>query len=379
MITILNFNPQCITYSQMNMIFNARLYYRRLTAWTRAYMMSRYFGIGTAEELFGRLYLESLDVGNMMELIFGHESANQYSQLVSEFPIALRDLISAQLEGDTQGIQQNLDRLYVNTAQRAEFLEAMNPYWSKAEYQALFGAYIQHTIEAANAISARDFSKDIGIYDELTELTDRMGDTFAQGIYEYITSGQPSVNLPPEQCITYEEMDEIYNIRMFWFELFVWTRYYMLSRFKGIGNDQEVLARLKKVPVDNINSLKKIFGNKVPDDYLQLFNEYIELISALITAQMQSNIDEINRITQELYANADKRAAAIASINPEFWKEDEWRTRLYSNLRTTIDESTTLQTGDYEKNIDIFRNLIDLAESTSNYLAQGLFNYLNYK
>ena len=379
MITIMNFNPQCITYSQMNMIFNARIYYRRLTTWTRAYLISRYFGIGTAEELFGRLYLESLDIGNMLELIFGHENSNRYSQLLSQFPIALRDLISAQLEGDTQAIQQNIDRMYLNVDQRAEFLEAMNPYWSKTSYQNLFDSYIQHTIEEANAITSRDFSKDIEIFDEFTDLTDKMGDTFAQGIYEYITTGQPTAGLPPEQCITYEEMDQIYDIRMFWFEFVTWVRIYMLSRYKGIGNEQEALARLRKVPEDYISSLKKIFGNKVPADYLQLFDQYIELISAFITAQLEGNTDEINRITRQLYQNADARAAAITSINPRFWKEDEWRTRLYNNLRATIDESTTLLAADYARNIDIFRTLLDQAESTSNYFAQGLFNYLNFK
>jgi hypothetical protein len=315
----------------------------------------------------------------MLELVFGHEYSNRYSQLVSEFPIALRDLISAQLEGNAQGIRDNVDRLYLNTAQRAAFLESINPYWTKAEYNNLFGSYIQHTIEEANAITAQDFSKDIQIYDELTELTDKMGDTFAQGIYEYITTGSPAGNLPPEQCISTEEMNQIYNIRMFWFEFVTWVRRYMLSRYRGIGNEQEVLARLRQVPLDYVNALKKIFGDKVPNDYLQLFNQYIELIDAYITAQMQNNTDEINRITQELYQNADKRAAAITSINPAFWDENEWRTRLYNNLRATIDESTTLLTGDYSRNIDIINNLLDQAESTSSYFAQGLFNYLNFK
>jgi hypothetical protein len=84
-----NFNPQCITYSQMNLIVNARIYYRRLTTWTRAYIISRYFGIGTAEAQFERLYLESLDIGNMLQIIFGREYSEQYSQLVSMYAISL--------------------------------------------------------------------------------------------------------------------------------------------------------------------------------------------------------------------------------------------------------------------------------------------------
>jgi hypothetical protein len=92
---------------------------------------------------------------------------------------------------------------------------------------------------------------------------------------------------------------------------------------------------------------------------------------------MENNIDEINRITQLLYQNADQRAAAITSINPEFWNENEWRDRLYNNIRSTLDESTSFLMGDYARNIDIFSTLLDQAESTSSYFAQGLFQYLN--
>jgi hypothetical protein len=33
--------------------------------------------------------------------------------------------------------------------------------------------------------------------------------------------------------------------------------------------------------------------------------------------------------------------------------------------------------GDYARNIDIFNTLLNQAESTSSYFAQGLFRYLN--
>jgi hypothetical protein len=339
-------------------------------------LLSQHYGIGTTEELFGRLYLESLDIGDMLEIIFGREISNRYSQMVSQFPIALRDLVSAQLEGNTEAMRQNVDRLYLNTNQRAAFLEEINPYWSAIGYQELFGSYIQHTIELANAIAAEDFTKDIEIYDELTELTDQMGDTFAQGIYDYITTGQPTGDIAPEQCITFEEMNNIYNIRMFWFELFIWVRNYMLSRYAGIGNAQEVLERLRRVPADYTANLEKIFGeNPAIDGLQQELNTYIDLLSAFITAQMQGNDDEIGRITQELYQNADRRAAYVASLNP-FWTEEEWRTRLYNNLRTTIEESTSFLMGDYARNIDIFSTLLSQAEASSNYFAQGLFSYL---
>ncbi len=374
-----DFNPQCITYSQMNLIFNARIYYRRLTTWTRAYLISRYFGIGTTEELFGRLYLESLDIGNMLEIIFGRVYSEQYSQLVSQYAIAFRDLISAQIEGNTEAINRNVNRLYENVAERAVFLESLNPYWTAADYEDLFGTYIRYTLEEANAIASGDYSRDIEIFDRLTDHTNRMGDTFAQGLYEYITSGQKTSDnhqiQGDLQCITYDEMNAIYDIRMFWFELAIWTRSFMLSRYRGLGNVQEVFERLRRVPVDYTNTLRQVFGEQVAADVLRELNTYLDLLDGFITAQMANDTDEINRITRLLYQNADNRAALISSVNP-FWDESEWRTRLYNNLRGTIDESTSFLTGDYARNIDIFSRLLDHAENTSNYFAQGLFSYL---
>ncbi|MBR0598194.1 hypothetical protein [Sinanaerobacter chloroacetimidivorans] len=375
-----DFDPQCITYSQMNLIFNARIYYRRLTTWTRAFLISRYFGIGTAEELFDLLYRESLDIGNMLQIVFGRVYSEQYSQLLSEFAIALRELISAQLEGNTEAMNQSVDRLYRNVQERAVFLEAINPYWSEASYKALFDTYIQYVIEAANALITGDYSKDIEIYDRLTAHTNRMGDVFAEGLYNYITSGASTVNLQPEggeQCITYEQMNTIYGIRMFWFELVTWVRNYMLSRYMGLGNTEEVYARLQRVPVEYVNAVKQIFVDLDTEAYLKLFYTYIDLLDAFITAQIEGDIDKINQVTQCLYQNADERAAFVAALNP-FWEEEEWRNRLHNNLRSTIDESTTFLMGDYSRNIDIFSRLLDQAENTSNYFAQGLFNYINF-
>jgi hypothetical protein len=95
----------------------------------------------------------------------------------------------------------------------------------------------------------------------------------------------------------------------------------------------------------------------------------------MITAQLEGNTDEVNLIIQRLYQNADQRAAFLASINP-YWDQNEWRRRLYNNLRSTIDESTTFLARDYARNIDIFSTLLDQAESTSGYFARGLFSYM---
>lgn len=92
-------NPQCFTYSQMNLIFNTMIYFRSLLSSTRAYLLSIYLGIGTAEE--------------------SSALANQDDQLSCEYAIVLRVLISAQLMEILKGYTNTA--LYRNALDRAAF------------------------------------------------------------------------------------------------------------------------------------------------------------------------------------------------------------------------------------------------------------------
>ena len=75
----------------------------------------------------------------------------------------------------------------------------------------------------------------------------------------------------------------------------------MISRYEGRGDADENYARLLQAIDNYIANLKVVFDDRVTEEYKQLFIEHIGLISDLITAQMENNVDEINRITQALY------------------------------------------------------------------------------
>jgi len=365
----------------MNLIFNARFYYRRLTTWTRAYLRSRYSGIGTMEAQFERFYLETLDIGEMMQIIFGRQASERYAQLVSQYAVIFNQLISAQLEGNEEAIRENVSRLYDNVDERALFLESINPYWSAEGYRDLFYSYIDYIIETANIIAARDVTREIELYDILNDHTNRMGDVFAQGVYDFVTSGsgismenaatgQTRDTIP---CITFDQMNKVYDIRMLRFELVTWIRTYMLSRFVGTGNSEQIFARLMQVPVKFVTYMQEFYPEVNAEEYLQLFTTYIELISDFITALLENNAEELNQITVSLYENADNRATFLSSINP-LWGFEDTQNILYVNLRSTIEEAISFLTEEYERNIDIFTRLLDQAETASDFLARGLFD-----
>lgn len=370
------FDPQCITYAQMNLIFNARFFWRRLTTWTISYLISRYEGIGIEEELFGRLYLESIDFGDMLQIVFGRGLSEDFTNLINQYSFGLRDLLTAQLAEDAEAVQRNVNFLYQNIADSAAFLASINPYFDEAGWRNLMETYLRYTIEQANSFMIGELN--IELTDRLTGLTDRMGDYFAQSLLTYLTSGFQYVPFPGDelQCLTYDEVREIYGTRMYWFEQITWVRAYMLGKFLGIGSQEEIYARLKQVPVDYTNHLRQILGDSpAVEEELQVQFNYIDLIDALFTAQKGGNTEEIDRAIRFLYQNAGERAATGPPLTP-FWSEEEWRKRLYQLLRGTVDESSSLLAGDYSRNMDIFSSLLDLAENASSYFAQGLVQHI---
>lgn len=372
-----DFDPNCITFSQINMIYNARLSRRYQTVWIRAYIISRYEGIGTAEEAFGRLYLENSNFGDQLQIIFGRRAANTYSQLLNEFSVGIREMITAQMQGDTEAMQQAVDRLYRNVAERAAFLASINPYLNESQWKELLEGYLRLTIEEANSFASQNYVRDIAIYDELIAFSDLTGYVFAESLYNHITSGgQCKKDMMPEECITYEQMNAIFGISMLWFELITWIRSHMLSVVENLGNEEEIHTRLRLVADAFGNAMRIIFGEEAGDTTEQHINILIDLLDELIIAQMEGDIERVNEITGLLYQDAHDHAQHLASLNPA-WEESAWEPLLFDMVKDLINMSTALLAGDYTQHMDIYSTSLARAETTSEYFAEGIYQYLH--
>jgi len=370
------FDEQCITPSQMNMIFNMRVFWRRLSTWIRIYIISRYLGVGTAEEAFERLYIENSYFGDALRIPFNRSSSDKYSQLMNQFSIGIRELITARIQGDTNTLRQDIDLLLQNADERAAFLASINPYFDEEEWKNLLVTYLQDTMEEANLFATKDFRMDIEYFDRLIELSNKLGDTFAEGLYDFITSGgDQTIDAPPQEgqkCLTIDQVNALFNIGIFWFDLNNWIRAFMLSRYQSVGNENEVYSRLQKALSDFVSNMKMIFGETPEVNELQLqLKAYIGLIDSLITAQKAGDTEGLDRIIRQLYLSADNIAASLAAINP-YWDQSEWKNRLYNQLRSTIEQSTMFLTEDYARNMDVFSMLLALSESSGDYLVQGV-------
>ena len=88
-----------ITYGQMNIIFQARNLWRELVVWSRVYLISRFAGIGLAEDVYNRIYRIPLEFGNITRLIFGNQAADVTIQQLSHTITLFRRLVEAMITG----------------------------------------------------------------------------------------------------------------------------------------------------------------------------------------------------------------------------------------------------------------------------------------
>jgi hypothetical protein len=372
---------QCISFAQMNIILNSRIFWRKLATWTRAYLISKYTGIGISEDVYGHLFNILSEYTTMLRLIFGADFSETYYNLVVQYVVILRNLIEAQLSNDAEAMKQNIVLLYKNAEERALFLSQTNPYWDYETWYHLIVTYIDDTLKGANTFVTGDYEGNMQQFDDLISHTDIMGDYFSLGIYNFITnppaeSSQTVNNFwGNAQCITYDQMSTIYRLRLFWFDMVTWTREYMISRLSGIGSANQTYDRLRTVPIEYGNLLKKYFDNGVVDEIIRTIYRFIDLIDDLISAYQAGNISEINQATQQMYQNAEEAAALLSRLNP-YLIQDEWKAILYGLMGSIIEMLVSFLSKEYPRNISIFNRLLDLSELIGDTFSRGLFSYV---
>lgn len=173
---------------QQNMIFQSTLVWRDLATWFRLYLVSAYTNLGDKELIYSMISKIPTDFGNSIKLIFGEEIANQYIDLLNLQVLLTRNLIDAQIKGDTIGVSNYTKEVYEVAGKRATLLSKVNPYWNENEFKSLMYTYISLIIEESIALLTKDYNRSISAYNQLLAHSTLIGDYYSQGMYNYILS-----------------------------------------------------------------------------------------------------------------------------------------------------------------------------------------------
>lgn len=175
-----------LPYGQMNLIINFRTLWLNLSMWTRSFLLSSTSGLPNMKAVSDRLYQVPVQLGSILQLIFGQQAAERFINLLSTHIIQMQAAITAQKNGDNQALSNSVDLLYQNANEIAVFLSEINPFWAQAQWENLLYTYISMTFEQSTAMFSGNYSRDIQIFDRIQYQTLLIGDYMANGIIQYL-------------------------------------------------------------------------------------------------------------------------------------------------------------------------------------------------
>ena len=366
---------ECITSTQLNIIFTSRVFWRELTYWTRVYFNSVFFSIGSAMEVFAMLFSIPSSYAYMLRLILPRQVADRFRELFNQYIIILRELITAASNGQMDLVNEKIDDLNKNSADRAEFLSEIFPSLEKEVLEEMFNSFARDEIEEINAYITGDYTRVIEIYDNLIAHGENIADYISMGIIDLITAAPKAERIAPAEdiCITYDELTIILDIAMFWIDLMAWFRAYRISVMADIGSREELYERLIR-HINDFGNLMKIFIDpEIIEIQIILLQEYINIMDRVLESRMSGDIEEMNRAFQESIDNINERAEFLSAVFTGL-NEEEWQNQLIRWNSDLIEMGGAFLSGDYARNIMIFDGLINLAEDMGFIFINALFD-----
>lgn len=177
------------TYSQLNLIFRARMLWINLSMWLRAYLVSMYTGLSYQEAVSRKLYSMPVETGNTLRLFFGDKISEDYITLLSQYIITYQFIFNAQKNGDQAAVDAYIQQLYENIRIRSEYLSKINPFWQSDVWENLMREFASLTIAESTTFLTGDFDTNIKIFDRLITHCTEMGDYLSDGLINYLMLG----------------------------------------------------------------------------------------------------------------------------------------------------------------------------------------------
>ncbi|HML37688.1 MAG TPA: hypothetical protein PKA19_09760 [Bacillota bacterium] len=173
------------------------------------------------------------------------------------------------------------------------------------------------------------------------------------------------------------QMNMIFRARMLWRDLATWMTIYLVSLYGGYPNQSAISQKLYDLPLEYGNFLKFIFGDGTAEEAIHHLSSYIITLQNLFYAQKIGDAAAAEEFAKQLYQIMDDTAEFFARINP-YWQEETWRSLLYNYNKLLLEDSLTLLTEEYEKNIDVFDRILSFSSVAGDYFFEGIINYLNH-
>lgn len=171
-----------IQENKVNLIETIRNAWNQLYAWTMVAITNIVCDFGNTANTIERILIATQNIAGIFEKYYGHENAVILRNLLTNRLYILINLINALYYNNTQNIARGRTELTQNADETALFLETLNYYWDRAEWQKIFANY---SLILQDRINCTFMTKDearIEIFEQTSETTRYLADYMSSGI-----------------------------------------------------------------------------------------------------------------------------------------------------------------------------------------------------
>ena len=150
--------------------------------WTRSFIISTVDNLGDIDVVTKRLLRNPSDFAEVWKLYYGRGKANRFRELLEEQLLIAADLVNQAKAGSSAGTDLARKKWYANAAEIAMFLAAINPCWSRQEWNKMLDKHLQMTEQEAVTRLQRQYQRNVDIYDDIENQALAMADYMTNGI-----------------------------------------------------------------------------------------------------------------------------------------------------------------------------------------------------
>lgn len=177
------FEQQCLTFEQFNILNNLISLWQRYTMWTRALFFSKMENSANLFAIQNRVNQLPMDFYNTLRVFYGERLAEQFLNSFQRYVSAQSNLMNAMIANDQEAVNAFGQELYARADEIASFL-SQSPYWNLEQWKALLYRDISLSISEFRAALTGDHETEISIFERLLLNATDIGGYMARGIFQ---------------------------------------------------------------------------------------------------------------------------------------------------------------------------------------------------
>ncbi|HEX2938247.1 MAG TPA: LysM peptidoglycan-binding domain-containing protein [Ruminiclostridium sp.] len=159
-----------------------RMLWEQHVFWTRLVIISMVFGLPDTKLVTDRLLRNPDDFAAALKPFYGEETAAKFADLLKNHLTIAAELVSSAKAGNTAAAEDAERRWYSNADEIADFLAAINPFWSAEEWRSMLHEHLKMTKDEAVDFLTQEFENSITQFDDIEKEALEMADVMSNGV-----------------------------------------------------------------------------------------------------------------------------------------------------------------------------------------------------